>query len=60
MINDQEPKETGPLVTNDINYFDDQSQKNAIILVSHDQALIQSQETSHVSKYQTFSEFLIA
>jgi len=60
MINDKEPEESRRLVTNEINYFDDQSQQNAIIPVSNDQALIQNKETSQVYKYQAFSEFLIA
>jgi len=37
MIDDQEPKQTGPLITNDINDFDDPSSQNDIIQVFHDQ-----------------------
>lgn len=34
MIDDQDSKETIPINTNDINYFEDPSSQNAIVLIS--------------------------
>lgn len=60
MIDDQDPEEAVPVVTNDINYFDYQSSQNSVVPIIHDQPLPQNKYSSQVSKYQAFSEFLIA
>ena len=60
MVDDQDPKETIPINTNDINYFEYPSSQNDIIPISQDQPLIQNQENSQISKYQAFYDFIIA
>ena len=59
MIDGQDLEEVVLVVTNDINYFEDPSSQNVIVPINQDQHLAQNQESSQVSKYQAFSEFLI-
>lgn len=59
MIDDQQPKDTCPLITEDINNIDSSTAQMEIVPSSSPQSFEQEQGDAQLSKYQVFFEFLI-
>ena len=59
LIDDQQPDEITLYITEDINNVDHTSLQTSIVPIPQIQTIQEYQDTSQVSKYQVFSEFLI-
>lgn len=60
LIDDQQPQDVGPLITEDINNLDSSAVQMEIVPTSSSQSFEQEQGDTQLSKYQAFSKFFIA
>lgn len=60
LIDDQQPQDTGRLITEDINNIDSSTLQMEIVPSSSPQSFEQEQGDAQLSKYLAFFEFLIA